>query len=640
MTAIEHDQRLAKTAQYLREYAERDLLRFITCGSVDDGKSTLIGRLLLETNAVYDDQIAGLTRESEKFGTAGDEIDPALLLDGLEDERQQGITIDVAYRYFHTSKRKFIIADSPGHEQYTRNMVTAASTADAAVILIDARKGVLTQTRRHSYIASLLGIKHLVLAVNKMDLVDFSEAVFNQICNDFNQFAEQFGNVQIHAVPLSGLRGDNVARHSDRVPWYDGPALLQVLEEIPLAGNDPSAEFRFPVQRVVRPDLDFRGYSGTVASGGIQVGQRVKVLPGGQESTVASIESFEGQQDSADQGDPVTLTLADEIDIARGDMIVKPDQLPRVQSRFDATLVWMSAQPLLPGKSYWLKHTTRHIVAEVESVAHTVDINTLKTTRSSSLKVNDIGRCRLTAHAPLVIDPYAINRRTGSFILVDRVTHETVAAGMLQASSATDEWSHSLDSVYLQTSPSRISRQARQERFGHPAKTILITGLSCTGKTTIGQMLEEKLFEQGQAVVMIDGQNLRHGISRDLGFSAEDRSENLRRAAYICRTINDAGLTCIAAFVAPDPVVRQRFCEVVGPDHVIHLHLTAPVSVCKQRDKTGRYEAAERNEIANFPGVTWAYEPYSDADQLIDTNELSADQSLALVLETISKEIG
>ena len=632
MTMFEPLATLDETREFLERDQVKELMRLMTCGSVDDGKSTLIGRLLLETGSVYDDQLAVLQRDTEKHGTTDLPFDPALLLDGLEDERQQGITIDVAYRYFQTSKRKFIIADSPGHEQYTRNMATAASTAQLAVILVDARKGLLTQTRRHSFIVSLLGVRHVILAVNKMDLVDYDQNVFEDICRAYREFVGQLEIPDIHFLPLSGLRGDNVARHSPNLSWYDGPPLLQLLEDVHIDNRGASADLRFPVQRVNRPDSNFRGYSGTLVSGSVRVGDEVLVLPGRNTSRVQSIITFEGTLPQANVGSAVTLTLEHEIDVARGDMIVHPDRVPRVGRQWEATLVWMSEQPLVPGKSYWIKQTTRRTCAEVQAVFYRIDVNMLRRVEASTLNLNEIGRCQVSSHDPVVYDPYRENRSTGAFVMVDRVTHETVAAGMildpLSEAQRGDAWSGELHSSQLQFTTSRISPEQRREHFGHPALTILLTGLSGSGKTTLAFALEERLFAAGRAAMVLDGQNLRHGISRDLGFSAAERSENLRRAAEIARLVNDAGIICIAAFVAPDAAIRDKARHVIGTDRLLHIHLSTPVEVCRLRDQSGRYAAAERGEIVNFPGLTAPYVPPADAYLTIPADRWTVTECL------------
>jgi bifunctional enzyme CysN/CysC len=634
---------LAETAEFLARHETKDMLRFITCGSVDDGKSTLIGRLLIETGAVYDDQLAALKHDSTKHGTTDLDVDPALLLDGLEDERQQGITIDVAYRYFQTPRRKFIIADSPGHEQYTRNMVTAASTAKAAIILMDARKGMLPQTRRHSFIASLVGVRSLILAVNKMDLVDYSEEVFNRLSDEFLAFAKRLDVRDIHRMPLSGLRGDNVIRKSQRMAWYEGPPLLEVLETLPVGDDDLNAPLRYPVQRVVRPTADFRGYAGTVASGTVRVGDQVMVLPGRQQSRVKSIVTFDGDLPSASAGNAVTLTLEDEIDITRGEVLAHPDRLPQVDKHFDATLVWMSQTPLVPGKSYWLKIGPKHVAAEVQRVTCRIDVNTLNRVETANLKLNEVGYGRIEVHAPIAFDPYRQNHHTGNFILVDRVSHETVAAGMIidprTDAPPGEHFDVGLPSRQLQFTPSRISAQRRQARFGHPGLTILMSGLSGSGKTTLAFALEEILFDAGHAVTVLDGQNMRHGISRDLGFTIEERSENLRRASEICRLFNDAGLICVAAFVAPDEATRAKARDVVGRDRWLHIHLSAPPEVCRKRDASGRYEAADRGEIASFPGVTVPFAPPTDADLVLHTDQMDAATCLDSIRRLVNAKL-
>ncbi len=608
----------------------KDLLRFITCGNVDDGKSTLIGRLLLESGAIYDDQIEALQAESLKHGTAGDRIDTALLLDGLEDERQQGITIDVAYRYFTTSTRKFIIADTPGHEQFTRNMATGASTADLAILLVDALKGVSLQTRRHAFIVSLLGIKQVVLAINKMDLVDFDPSVFEQIRADFEQFAADLQLARTWAIPLSALDGDNVVCRSERTPWYDGLPLLEQLNHVPLHEHDPDGELRFPVQWVNRPDASFRGFSGTVASGTLRVGDPITVLPSGKSSRVQRIVTMDGDLGEAGPTESVTVTLADEVDVARGDMFVNGEHQLAVSSRADATLLWMSESALVPGKQYWLKQTSRRTSCEVQTIHYQVDVNTLKRSAAASLSLNEIGCCRLRLHDPILFDAYSKNRTTGSFILVDRISHETVAAGMLLDAkaepTAAGHWDAATSLLRPQAVKSLISAEQRAERFGHKPLTILITGLSCSGKTSIALELEKRMFARGDCVIMLDGQTMRLGISRDLGFTAEERSENLRRAAEIAKCINDSGQRCIAAFVAPSRWVREKAKQLIGEHRFLHVHLSTSVDTCRQRDSSGQYLAADRGEITSFPGVTFEYESPTDADLTFDTSRMSVDQ--------------
>ncbi len=625
----------------IAQHNAKDLLRFITCGNVDDGKSTLIGRLLLEAGAIYDDQITALQSESEKHGTVGDRIDTALLLDGLEDERQQGITIDVAYRYFTTSNRKFIIADTPGHEQFTRNMATGASTADLAIILVDAAKSISTQTRRHAFIVSLLGIKHIILAVNKMDLLSYEQEVFDRISNEFHQFAKVLSIDDVCPIPLSALEGDNVVTASDRTPWYNGPTLLQQLNSVQVASNRESAALRFPVQWVNRPDANFRGFSGTIASGTLCVGDQVTVLPSQKTARVKSIVTMDGALDQASAFDSITVTLDREVDITRGDMLASPDSLPTVSRRGEATLVWMAEQPLVPGKSYWFKHTTRRTSCEIETIRFRKDVNTLQKLSASSLALNEIGRCQIKLHDPVMFDAYSTNRETGSFILVDRITHETVAAGMFRDISGDlavqGHWDE--QSVMDAAEPviSRVSIEDRKKRYGQNPLTVLITGLSSSGKTSVALALEERFFDAGRTCIVLDGQSMRMGISRDLGFTAEERSENLRRAAEIAKLINDAGQICIAAFVAPSAWVRHKVRELIGEGRFFHVHLSTPTEVCRSRDRTGQYQAADKGEISSFPGVTFDYETPSDADLIIDTQSISAEQVAAAII-TMLKE--
>ncbi len=632
--------KLCNIDSLLQQHNAKDLLRFITCGNVDDGKSTLIGRLLLEAGAIYDDQIEALKVESKKHGTVGDRIDTALLLDGLEDERQQGITIDVAYRYFSTSQRKFIIADTPGHEQFTRNMATGASTADVAILLVDARKGVSTQTRRHAFIVSLLGIKHVVLAINKMDLIGYEQVVFDGIVEEFERFAKQLEFSECCAIPLSALEGDNVVRRSDKTPWFQGMPLLEHLNKVQFTTNVAGLPLRFPVQWVNRPDARFRGFSGTIASGGLRKGDEVLVLPSQKTARITSIVTMDGELDEATANDSITVTLDSEIDVSRGDMLVRADAQPSTGSRREATLVWMSSQPLVAGKQYWLKHTTQRTSCEIETIRYRIDVNTLEHVAASTLAMNEIGRCKLKTHDVVMSDPYSQCRETGSFIVVDRITHETVAAGMYVDSSSSPEtlghWGQSSEFIAPQPARSLIAEQDRLERFGQP-KTVLITGLSSSGKTSVALALEKRMFDANRTCIVLDGQTLRLGISRDIGFSAEERSENLRRAAEIAKIVNDAGQICIAAFVAPSAWVRHKMRDLVGPERFFHVHLSTSIEVCRTRDRTGQYLAADRGEISSFPGVSFQYEVPHDADLTLDSSSLTPDQIAQLVLMKLSE---
>jgi len=609
---------------YLAQHERKELLRFITCGSVDDGKSTLIGRLFYESKMIYEDQLAAIKKDTSRYGTTGEEVDLALFTDGLEDERQQGITIDVAYRYFSTDKRKFIIADTPGHEQYTRNMATGASTADLAIILIDARHGVLPQTKRHSFIVSLLGIRHIVVAVNKMDIVGYDEAVFERIKADYAGFASRLELPDVHFMPISALKGDNVVAHSPNMPWYTGSPLMPLLETVYIGSDRNMEDFRFPVQLVLRPNLDFRGFAGTVASGIIRKGDEVLSLPSRKKSRVRSIVTFDGELDEAFAPQSVTLTLEDEIDSSRGDMLVRPGNVPKVDHRFDAMVVWMAEEPLVPGKQYLFKQTSKVVPGAVGTLRYRVDVNTLHRQPAPTLALNEIGRCAVTLTSPIAFDAYRRNRATGGFIMIDRITNNTVAAGMILDREADagggDHWDDAA-AEHLHGEASGVTAAEREARFGQKPATILLTGLTGSGKSTLARALERRLFDMGRGVAVLDGQNMRLGISRDLGFSAGERSENLRRSIEVARLFNDAGLICIAAFVAPDEAVRRKAAERVGADRFLVVHLAAPVEVCRTRDADGHYPRADAGELANFPGVSAAYEPPATPDLVLPTHE-------------------
>ena len=626
--------------EYLAQHERKELLRFITCGSVDDGKSTLIGNLLLRSKMVYEDQLAAIRKDSTKYGTTGDDVDAALLLDGLEDERQQGITIDVAYRYFSTAKRKFIIADTPGHEQYTRNMATGASTADLAVILVDARKGVLTQTKRHTFITSLLGIKHVLVAINKMDLVDWSQQVFEDIKRDYQNFAERLNMPDLHFLPVSALKGDNIVERSENMPWYEGTTLMHYLEEGVYIGSDRNLEdFRFPVQFVNRPHLNFRGFCGTLASGIVRRGDEIMVLPSRKTSRIKSIVAFDGDLEEAFTPQSVTLTLEDEIDCSRGDMIVRPGNVPRIEKDFEAMLVWMNEEPMLPGKQYLFKQAAKQVAGSIHTLRYQIDVNTLHRQDAPELALNEIGRCTVSLNEPIALDGYRRNRGTGSFIVVDRISNVTVAAGMIldrrTDRQRRDHWDDDPATESLTRETSNVSPDERAARLGQQPATILLTGLTGAGKTTLAYALERRLFDLGRASAVLDGQNMRLGISRDLGFTSEERSENLRRSAEVARLMNQAGLICIAAFVAPSDEVRQKAAEVVGADRFFVIHLAAPVEVCRQRDEDGHYAAADSGKISNFPGVSAEYETPPSPDLTLATHELEVDACIEQIVELL-----
>jgi bifunctional enzyme CysN/CysC len=626
---------------YLAQHERKELLRLLTCGSVDDGKSTLIGRLLHDSKMIYEDQLESIKADSVKSGTTGDDVDLALLVDGLQAEREQGITIDVAYRYFSTSRRKFIIADTPGHEQYTRNMVTGASTCDLAIILIDARHGVVTQTRRHSFIASLLGIKHILVAVNKMDLVDYREDIFESIKNDYRSFSANLSIKDVQYLPISALRGDNVVDASENMPWFRGSTLMHFLENVHIAADRNLLDLRFPVQYVNRPTHDFRGYCGTIVSGTIRPGDDITVLPSRTPSKVKSIVTSEGELDEAFAPMAVTLTLTDELDASRGDMIVGMGNLPKSDQKFEAMIVWMAEEPMVPGKQYVVKHTTKKTFGIVSTLLYRVDVNSLARQAAPTLTLNEIGRCKLTLTQPIMFDDYQRNRSTGAFILIDRVTNGTVGAGMIvevpAGDSRADHWDTEPASDKLATSASFVTPKDRAARYGQQAVTILLTGLTGAGKTTTAYALERRLFELGRACTVLDGQNMRKGISKDLGFSADERSENLRRSAEVAKLINDAGLIAICAFVAPNKLARRRAREVIGNERFIVVHLSAPIEVCRQRDQEGLYALADTGQVANFPGVSYPYEAPEKANLVLPTHEISVKEAVDRIVALLDK---
>jgi bifunctional enzyme CysN/CysC len=614
---------------YLAEHERKDLLRFLTCGSVDDGKSTLIGRLLHDSKMIYEDQLAAIEADSTTQGTTGDAPDLALLTDGLKAEREQGITIDVAYRYFSTARRKFIIADTPGHEQYTRNMVTGASTCQLAIILIDARHGVLAQTKRHTFIASLLGIRNVVVAVNKMDLCEWSEDRYHEICDAYRDFAKSLDLVDPYFLPMSALLGDNVVDAGDNLGWHDGPTLMEHLETVDVEAGIDLDRFRMPVQMVTRPDLDFRGFAGTIASGVVRPGDPIVSLPSGVSSKIERLVTFDGDLDVAGPGRAVTITLEDEIDVSRGDLLVSPDQAPLRSHDVDAMVVWMSEVALEPGRQYLMQSSNGLSNASVTAIRHRVDINTLEHQQATSLDLNDIALCAITSDRELLFDAYGTNRQTGSFILVDRLTNATVAAGMIAGVSSS--WDRSPEASLVRQI-SEISVEERAARFGQQPCTVLLTGLSAAGKSTIATGLARRLFDLGKTTVRLDGQNVRLGISRDLGFSAQERSENLRRVSEVARLVNGQGMIAIAALSAPKNSVRERARELIGTDHYIEVFVDTPIEVCRERDPNGLYEAADRGDIPQFPGVSSTYERPTDADLRVDTSEQTTLECVEMII--------
>lgn len=613
--------------QYLERHANKSMLRFITCGSVDDGKSTLIGRLLYESKLVFEDQLSALENDSKKVGTQGEGLDFALLVDGLAAEREQGITIDVAYRYFTTERRKFVVADTPGHEQYTRNMVTGASTADLAVILVDARKGVLTQTRRHSYLVSLLGIRHVVLAVNKLDLVDYSQEVFERIAGEYADFAAEIGLENVVPIPMSAYVGDNLTEHSPNTQWYTGPTLIDHLETVEIEDAVQTAPFRMPVQWVNRPDLDFRGFSGQIVSGIVRPGDRVRALPSGRESTVARIVTMDGDLDEAVAGRSVTITLADEIDISRGDVLAGVDALPCVADQFEAQLVWMGEHEMLPERPYLCQIGTVTVQARITRPKYKVNVNTLEQTATNTLALNEIGVCNISFDRPVPFDPYADNRDTGGFILIDRLTNTTVGAGMI---------AHSLrrsDNIHWQAVD--VNDEARSLLKGHRPQIVWFTGLSGSGKSTIANELERRLYTRGCHTYLLDGDNVRHGLGRDLGFTEADRVENIRRVTEVARLMADAGLIVLASFISPFRAERDAARELIGTDRFCEVFVDTPIEVAEERDPKGLYRKARRGELANFTGVDSPYETPTSPDVRIDTTELTPEHAADRIVEVL-----
>ncbi|WFC61237.1 sulfate adenylyltransferase subunit CysN [Pseudomonas sp. REST10] len=611
---------------YLAQHERKELLRFLTCGNVDDGKSTLIGRLLHDSKMIYEDHLEAITKDSKKVGTTGDDIDLALLVDGLQAEREQGITIDVAYRYFSTAKRKFIIADTPGHEQYTRNMATGASTCDLAIILIDARYGVQTQTKRHSFIASLLGIKHIVVAVNKMDLKDFDQGVFEQIKADYLSFAEKINlrPTTLEFVPMSALKGDNVVNKSECSPWYTGQSLMEILETVEVSGDRNFDDLRFPVQYVNRPNLNFRGFAGTLASGIVRKGDEVLALPSGKTSRVKSIVTYEGELEQAGPGQAITLTLEDEIDVSRGDMLVHADNRPQVTDGFEAMLVWMGEEPMLPGKKYDIKRATSYVPGSIPSIVHRVDVNTLDQGVASELKLNEIGRVKVALDAPIALDGYEHNRTTGAFIVIDRLTNGTVGAGMIIAEPVAHGGGQHGRLAH-------VSTEERASRFGQQPATVLFTGLSGAGKSTLAYAVERKLFDMGRGVFVLDGQNLRHDLNKGLPQDRAGRAENWRRAAHVARQFNEAGMIALAAFVAPDAEGREQAKALIGRERALTVYVQASPQICAERDPQGLYAAGGDN----IPGEGFPYDVPLDADLVIDTQSQSIEQGVKAVLELL-----
>ncbi len=614
---------------YLDQHQNKGLLRFITCGSVDDGKSTLIGRLLYDSKMIFEDQLAALEADSKRVGTQGQEIDFALLVDGLAAEREQGITIDVAYRFFATEKRKFIVADTPGHEQYTRNMVTGASTADLAVILIDARKGVLVQTRRHSYIAHLLGIRHIVLAVNKMDLVGYDQQVFDRIVAEYGEFAKSIGVESFTAIPLSGFKGDNIASApSANTPWYSGPSLIGHLENVELA-NVAAQEgpFRIPVQWVNRPNLDFRGFSGLIASGTVKPGDNVRIVPSGRTSSVKSIVTFDGELEMAVAGQSVTLTLNDEVDCSRGDVISAAEDPPQSSDQFEATLVWMSEEALKPGRGYWLKLASQQVTATVQEPKYEINVNTMAQLAAKTLELNSIGVAEIHTDRPITFEPYDKGRALGGFILVDKITNATVGAGLLHFSLRRAQ------NVHWQ--PTEITRDDHASLKNQKARVLWFTGLSGSGKSTIANEVEKRLNVMNRHTFLLDGDNVRHGLNKDLGFTEADRIENIRRVGEVAKLMSDAGLIVLTAFISPFRAERDMVRGMIADTEFIEIYVETPLEVAEARDVKGLYKKARSGQLKNFTGIDSPYEPPQDPEIRVNTVEMSVEEAADHIIQRI-----
>jgi bifunctional enzyme CysN/CysC len=618
---------------YLEAHQHKSLLRFITCGSVDDGKSTLIGRLLYDSKMIFEDQLAALETDSARHGTQGEEIDFALLVDGLAAEREQGITIDVAYRFFTTEKRKFIVADTPGHEQYTRNMVTGASTADLAVILIDARKGVLVQTRRHSFLVKLLGIRHVVLAVNKMDLVDYDQSTFEHIVADYRSFAKDIGIDDFTAIPLSGFKGDNITPRSDgapspNTPWYSGPALIEHLETVEVAATAAQERsLRMPVQWVNRPNLDFRGFGGLIASGTVRPGDAVRIVPSGKTSTIKAIETFDGALDEAVAGQAVTLTLDDEVDCSRGDVIAAAGDPPQASDQFSATIVWMDDAPLKPGRGYWLKIGTQTVTATIQQPKYEIDVNSLEHLAAKTLGLNSIGVAEFATDRPVTFEPYSESRQLGGFILIDKYTNATVAAGMIDFSL------RRADNVHWQ--PTAISRDDHAAMKNQTQRVLWFTGLSGSGKSTIANEVEKQLFLMNRHTFLLDGDNVRHGLNRDLGFTETDRIENIRRIGEVAKLMADAGLIVLTAFISPFRAERQMVREMMAEGEFIEIFVDTPLEVAEARDVKGLYKKARSGDLKNFTGIDSPYEAPEAPEIRVNTVDMTPEEAARSIIQQI-----
>jgi len=604
--------------EYLEEQRQKETLRFITCGSVDDGKSTLIGRLLYESKCIFDDQLKALETESKRYGTQGEKIDFALLVDGLEAEREQGITIDVAYRFFSTDRRRYIVADTPGHEQYTRNMATGASTAQMAVLLIDSRKGILPQTRRHHRIVTMMGIRHIVLAVNKMDLMGFEQSVFDRIEADYREFAKDANLTTLQAIPLAAVSGDNVLKRSENTPWYKGPTLFDHMDTVSVKEVATREAFRMPVQWVSRPNLNYRGFCGRIAEGSVKTGDAVRVLPSGKTTTVKSIDFFEDHLPEAEAGASITLTLNDEVDVSRGDLIVTTDHPPEVADQFQVKLLWLSEEPLVPGRSYWLKVHAKEVSATVMEIKHREDINTGSHLAAKVLNLNEIAVVTISTTHPVAFEPYTVNRTLGGFVFIDKLSCATVGAGMIEFAlrrSTNIHW-QSLE----------VGKAQRALLKNQTPRCIWFTGLSGSGKSTVANQLEKRLHAEGRHTYMLDGDNVRHGLNRDLGFTDADRVENLRRVAEVAKLMVEAGLIVIVSFISPFRAERRAARDLFAPEEFVEIHVSTPIAECEKRDVKGLYAKARKGELKNFTGIDSPYEAPENAEMVIDTSTKSPEE--------------
>lgn len=624
--------------QFLDRDQKKDLLRLLTAGSVDDGKSTLIGRLLFDSKKLYEDQLVALERDSKREGHAGEEIDYALLLDGLKAEREQGITIDVAYRYFSTNKRKFIIADTPGHEQYTRNMITGGSTANLAILLADARKGVITQTKRHTYIVSLLGIKHIVLAVNKMDIVDFKKEIYDKICDDYKEFTTQLDIPDITFIPVSALKGDNVVDISDNMPWYHGKSLLEFLETIHVSSDRNFEDLRYPVQYVTRPDLKYRGFASRISSGIIRKGDEVMVLPSKQKAKIKSIDTFNGELEYAFPPQAISVTLDKEIDISRGEMLVHPNNVPRIERHFEAMLVWMDEKPMDPYTQFYIKHTTNNTKARIDKIRYKVDVNTLEEYKTDSFELNNIGRVVITTVKPIFFDPYRKNHNTGSFILIDPINNNTVAVGMILDKVSSEHFSRiSLqETEKIIRGESLISDKERQNSLKQKGATLWISGLHGSGKNELAYTLERRLFDMGAISILLDGKSVRSGLSNELDFSPADRAEHLRRVAHICKILNDQGIITICSFISPHEIIRKQLAEIIGSDKFNLIYLKADIEFARKNDKYAFYKLADEGKIKYMPGVDEDYEEPHKANIILNAEDNT--KNVENIIEFLNKK--